>query len=91
MNTNTTQLHGGQIVENEHDANVLLIDEWEDLNFMCKHYYLSTELYKLSIYVKMHAFVQTCIHSGMYHHVGPLRQGIPGCPRSAKVYMLWYG
>ncbi|KAI9456720.1 hypothetical protein HD554DRAFT_1991361, partial [Boletus coccyginus] len=84
VTTRDVELHGGQIVEDEHDANVLLIDEREDLDFMRRRYYSSTEVYKLSIYVETCGFVQTCIRSGTYQHVGPLRQGMPGRPRGTN-------
>ncbi|KAI9570801.1 hypothetical protein HD554DRAFT_2312629 [Boletus coccyginus] len=77
--------HGGQIVLHERDANVLLVDEQEDLSFLRRRYYSSTERYRLSLYLEPRGFVQSCIRRGDYRHVGPIKQGMPGmAPRAAR-------
>ena len=88
--THAAQQHGGQIVNDERTANVLLVDEQEDIKFLRLRYYSSRELYRLSIYVEPRGFVQACIRSGTYQHVGPVKQGMPGCApgRGAKPCML---
>lgn len=73
-----TQRYGGRIVADERNANVLLVDEQEDLAFLRRQYYSSTELYRLSLYVEPRGFVQASIRSGTYRHVGPVKQGMPG-------------
>lgn len=76
-----TQRHGGQIVPREDLANVLLVDEQEDLAFFRRRYYSSTEMYRLSLYIEPRGFVQACLRSGVYQHYGPIKQGMPGRAR----------
>lgn len=81
----SAQRHGGQVVLHERDTNVLLVDEQEDLAFLRRRYYSSTERYRLSLYLEPRGFVQSCIRRGDYRHIGPIKQGMPGmAPRSAR-------
>lgn len=83
------QRHGGQIVDDERIANVLLVDEQEDIAFLRLRYYSSRELYRLAIYVEPHGFVQSCIQSRKYQHVGPVKRGMPGRAPGAKRCVLY--
>ncbi|KAF8437514.1 hypothetical protein L210DRAFT_789898, partial [Boletus edulis BED1] len=76
--TRDVERHGGQIVSKERHANVLLVDEEQNLALIRRLYYNSNEQYRLSIFVEPRRFVKACIRSGTYHHVPPRREGMPG-------------
>ncbi|KAG9318019.1 hypothetical protein JVU11DRAFT_82 [Chiua virens] len=76
--------HGGEVVPSERDANVLLIDEQQDLVMFRRRYYHANERYRLGLYVESRGFVRRCIRRGAYTHERPVARAMPGVARGAR-------
>ncbi|KAF9228975.1 hypothetical protein BS17DRAFT_772833 [Gyrodon lividus] len=76
--TRNVEDHGGRVVQDEREANVLLVDEEADIEFIRRRYYSSTDLFRVQMIVEPRGFVQGCIKRGTYRHIGPKKQGMPG-------------
>ncbi|KAL4065066.1 hypothetical protein J3A83DRAFT_4065337, partial [Scleroderma citrinum] len=73
------QTHGGEVVEDEEDTDVVLVDEESDIELIRRRYYSNPELFRLRIFVEPRGFVRRCIRSGVYEHRGLKRmEGMPG-------------
>ncbi|KIJ63385.1 hypothetical protein HYDPIDRAFT_113374 [Hydnomerulius pinastri MD-312] len=76
--TRDVENHGGIITNNEREAHVLLVDEEADIELIRRRYYSSTDLFRIQMVVEPRGFVQNCLRAGMYQHLEPKRQGMPG-------------
>ncbi|KAF9239092.1 hypothetical protein BU15DRAFT_24072, partial [Melanogaster broomeanus] len=72
------EAHGGEIVNKERDADVLLVDEEENIELIRRRYYSSTDLYRHCIFIEPRGFVRCCIKYGRYEHEKPRKRRMPG-------------
>ncbi|KAG2126822.1 hypothetical protein DEU56DRAFT_821836 [Suillus clintonianus] len=72
--------HGGEVCEDEQQANVILVDEEADIEHIRRRYYRSNVLWQQRVYIESRDFVRKCIRAGKYEHHPPPRKGMPGAP-----------
>ncbi|KAG1778358.1 hypothetical protein EV702DRAFT_1095979 [Suillus placidus] len=72
--------HGGDVCEDEQQANVILVDEEADIEHIRRRYYRSSVLWQQRVYIECRDFVPRCIKAGKYEHYRPQRKGMPGAP-----------
>jgi len=83
------QTHGGDICEDEQQANVILVDEEADIEHIRRRYYRSNILWQQRVFVENRDFVLRCIRMGKYEHIRPSRKGMPGS-EGGRVYVISY-
>lgn len=91
MNTSRDQKHGGKVVRDDGRADVVLVDEEEDIDLIRRRYHSNPDLNKLGIYVETRGFVKRCLRNDVYRHQPPRRHAMPGRPAggpNARAYVL---
>ncbi|KIK41404.1 hypothetical protein CY34DRAFT_207718 [Suillus luteus UH-Slu-Lm8-n1] len=77
--------HGGDLCEDEQQANVIIVDEEADIEHIRRRYYRSNVLWQQRVYIEPRDFVRRCISAGKYEHRPPSKKGMPGAP-GRRVY-----
>ncbi|KAG2040318.1 hypothetical protein BDR03DRAFT_1008289 [Suillus americanus] len=72
--------YGGDVCEDEQQANVILVDEEADIQHIRRRYYRSNVLWQQRVYIERRVFVRQCIRAREYEHRPPPRKGMPGAP-----------
>ncbi|KAG1819832.1 uncharacterized protein BJ212DRAFT_1267432, partial [Suillus subaureus] len=72
--------YGGDVCEDEQQANVILVDEEADIEHIRRRYYRSHVLWQQRVYIECRDFVRRCIGARKYEHRRPARKGMPGAP-----------
>ncbi|KAG0701586.1 hypothetical protein DFH29DRAFT_875809 [Suillus ampliporus] len=72
--------YGGEVSEDEQQADVILVDEEADIEHIRRRYYRSNVLWQQRVYIERRDFVRLCIGNRKYEHRRPQRKGMPGAP-----------
>ena len=61
MNMSCNQNHGGKVVQDDRDADIVLVDEKEDVDLIRRRYRSNPDPNKLGICVETHGFIKQCL------------------------------
>ncbi|KAG1865406.1 hypothetical protein F4604DRAFT_1928554 [Suillus subluteus] len=70
--------YGGDVCDDEQQANVILVDEEADIEHIRRRYYRSNVLWQQRVYIERRDFIRRCTTAGKYEHHPPPRKGMPG-------------